>query len=97
MHPGPKVQMRRFLVTGTVSLLLLLSVGVPQAQAARVYCRIPTRHRVVCYNYTPYPVHMRVVVKTTAGPRYFRFWNNRDKWRHDFHAAVCRVRWRWHF
>jgi hypothetical protein len=89
--------MRRIIVIASmIAVLLLVFVPAP-AQAANVYCRVPTAHKVVCYNFTPYRVYMRVTVHTSAGPRYFAFWNRYTKWVHYFAPIVYSVNWRWHF
>ncbi|MGH2373028.1 MAG: hypothetical protein ACRDIC_06060 [bacterium] len=69
----------------------------PPVRAAQVFCRVPTLHKVVCWNYTPYRVWMNVTVRTSAGPRYFAFWNNYTKWVKYFVPVVYSVNWRWHF
>jgi hypothetical protein len=89
--------MRRIIVTASMIAVLLLAFVPAPAQAAQVFCRVPTNHKVVCYNYTPYRVWMNVTVHTSAGPRYFRFWNYYNKWVHYFAPVVYSVNWRWHF
>jgi hypothetical protein len=91
---------KQFLIGVLVVVLLvaaLLIVRPGQAQAANVFCRVPTAHKVVCYNYTPYRVYMRVTVHTSAGPRYFAFWNRYTKWVKYLSPVVYSVNWRWHF
>jgi hypothetical protein len=81
-----------------VLLMAVLFIAHPgTAQAAQVFCRVPTAHKVVCYNYTPYRVHMNVTVHTSAGPRYFSFWNAYNRWVKYFSPVVYSVNWKWHY
>jgi len=89
--------MRRLIIVATMAALLLVAFVPTQAQAANVYCRVPTAHKVVCYNFTPYRVWMNVRVNTSTGPRYFAFWNNYTKWVRYLAPVTYSVSWRWHF
>lgn len=91
--------MKRAVMGVILTLSLTLGLfGTPGvAQAGQVFCRVPTAHKVVCYNYTPYAVYMRVTVRTSAGPRYFAFWNYYTKWTKYFAPTVYSVSWRWRF
>jgi LPS O-antigen subunit length determinant protein (WzzB/FepE family) len=89
--------MRRIIIVASMAALLLVAFVPVQAQAANVYCRVPTAHKVVCYNFTPYRVFMNVTVHTSAGPRYFRFWNAYTKWVKYFSPVVYSVNWKWRF
>jgi len=89
--------MKRLIIIVLIAVLGLIAFVPTQAQAAQVFCRVPTLHKVVCYNYTPYQVHMNVTVRTSAGPRYFSFWNRYTKWVKYFSPVVYNVTWRWHF
>jgi hypothetical protein len=89
--------MRRIIVTATMIAVLLVAFMPAPAQAAQVFCRVPTAHKVVCYNYTPWSVYMRLTVHTSTGPRYFAFWNPYTKWTKYLTPVVYSVNWRWHF
>jgi hypothetical protein len=89
--------MRRIIVTASMIAVLLVAFVPAPAQAAQVFCRVPTAHKVVCYNYTPYAVQMNVTVHTAWGPRYFRFWNYYTRWVKYFAPVVYSVNWKWHF
>jgi hypothetical protein len=88
--------MRRVIIVVLIAVLGLVAF-VPSAEASQVYCRVPTAHKVVCYNFTPYRVYMNVTVRTAFGPRYFRFWNAYTKWVKYFQPVVFNVSWRWHY
>jgi hypothetical protein len=88
--------MKRTIVVLAITILMLVGFA-PSSQAAQVYCRVPTTHKVVCYNFTPYRVYMNVTVHTAYGARYFRFWNAYTKWTKYFAPVVYSVNWKWHF
>lgn len=61
----------------------------------RVRCEIPGNYRVVCYNFTPYVVWVRVNLFTTNGlyVRYVRIpYTRKVIWSP---AYVNRITWRW--
>jgi hypothetical protein len=92
--------MKQFWIGVLIVVLLVAALFIVrpgQAQAAQVFCRVPTNHKVVCYNYTPWSVHMNVTVRTSNGPRYFRFWMPYTKWIKYFTPTVYSVNWRWHY
>jgi len=90
--------MRRALVTLLVGLTMLVGVGTAPAQALdRVRCEIPGNYRVVCYNNTPYRVHVRVNIFTTNGlyVRYITILYTRKAVYSP--APINRITWRWWF
>lgn len=91
--------MKRIVASLVLATAFSLSsvAGALPANAAQVFCRVPTAHKVVCYNYTDYAVHMRIVVDTSAGPRYFSGWQRYTRWVRYFSPRVYSVAWRWHF
>jgi hypothetical protein len=89
--------MKRLIIVILIAVLGLVAFMPAPAQAAQVFCRVPTAHKVVCYNYTPYRVHMAVTVHTSVGPRYFSFWNAYTRWVKYFGPVVYSVNWKWHF
>ncbi len=91
------MKLRRILATLAIGAVLVLAAPAMPASAAQVFCRVPTNHQVVCFNYTQYRVHMSLVVRTSAGTRYFDFWNNYTVWRHFFAPIVYHISWRWHY
>jgi hypothetical protein len=88
--------MKRLIIITLIAVLGLVAFVPTPAQAAQVFCRVPTAHKVVCFNYTPYAVYMRVTVHTAYGPRYFQFWNYYTRWVKYFVPVVYSVNWRWH-
>jgi hypothetical protein len=88
--------MKRALATLLIGLTMLVGTAVP-ARADRVYCRIPTAHIVRCYNTTPYAVHVRLTVRTTAGTRYADFWMRYSRWSKYYVPRVLHVSWQWRF
>ena len=89
--------MKRAIIVSLIAVLGLVVFVPAQAQASQVFCRVPTAHKVVCYNYTSYAVHMNVTVHTAWGPRYFRFWNYYTRWTKYFAPVVYSVNWRWSY
>ena len=90
--------MRRILVTLLVGLTMLVgTMAVPAQAADRVRCEIPGNYRVVCYNTTPYRVHVRLRMFTTNGlyVRYFTIFNYRKVVYSP--AYINRIAWRWWF
>jgi len=87
---------KRALAMLLIALTMLVGTALP-ARADRVYCRIPTAHVVRCYNTTPYQVHVRLTVQTTAGPRYADFWMRYSRWQKYYAPIVTHVRWTWRF
>jgi hypothetical protein len=65
--------------------------------ADRVRCEIPGNYRVVCYNTTPYRVHVKLNIFTTNGlyVRYFTIFNYRKVVYSP--AYINRITWRWWF
>ena len=63
----------------------------------RVRCEIPSNYRVVCYNNTPYRIHVRLNIFTTNGlyVRYFTIFNYRKVVYSP--AYINRITWRWWF
>jgi|GEM_PF-3119730 hypothetical protein len=61
----------------------------------RVRCEIPSNYRVVCFNYTPYVVRVRVNMFTTNGlyVRYIRIPYTRKVIYSP--AYINRITWRW--
>jgi len=89
--------MRRLIIVVLIALLGLVVFVPASAEASQVYCRVPTAHKVVCYNFTPYRVYMIVTVRTAWGPKYFRFVNAYTRWVKYFQPVVFSVNWRWHY
>jgi hypothetical protein len=92
--------MRRAIVMSLVALSLLAPAMPAQATvatetAARVTCRIPTRHKVVCYNYTPYAVRVKLNLYTTAGLRVKYFTMRYTRYTVYSSAWINRITWRW--
>jgi hypothetical protein len=89
---------RRALVVLLVGLTMLVGVGAAPAQALdRVRCTIPSNYRVVCFNYTPYIVHVKVNIFTTNGlyVRYIKIAYTRKAIYSP--AYINRITWRWWF
>jgi len=85
-------------IIAVLALILTLGVMAPPAQAVdRVRCEIPTSYRVVCYNNTPYRVHVTLRIFTTNGlyVRYFTIFNYRKVVYSP--AYINRITWRWGF
>jgi hypothetical protein len=85
-----------------LALLVMLAPAVPahatvatETAAARVTCRIPTRHKVVCYNYTPYAVRVKLNLYTTAGLRVKYFTMRYTRYTVYSAATINRITWRW--
>jgi hypothetical protein len=89
--------MKRFIIIVLIGVLGLVAFVPVKAQAAQVFCRVPTAHKVVCFNYTPYRVWMNVTVHTAWGPKYFAFWNPYNRWVKYFTPVVYSVNWHWHY
>lgn len=82
----------------SVSLTLGAVGTAPLAQAAdRVRCEIPSNYRVICYNNTPYRVHVRLNIFTDNGlyTRYFTIFNYRKVVYSP--AYIDRITWRWNY
>lgn len=88
--------MRKPLATLLIAVTLLVGVMIAPVQAGgRVRCEIPSSYRVVCFNYTPYVVRVRLNIYTTNGlyVRYFRMpYTRRVVWSP---AYINRITWRW--
>jgi len=85
-------------IIAVLALILTLGVMAPPAQAVdRVRCEIPSSYRVVCYNTTPYRVHVRLSLYTDNGRyiRYFTIFNYRKVVYSP--AYINRIHWRWWF
>lgn len=85
-------------VIAALALILTLGVMASPAQAMdRVRCEIPGNYRVVCYNTTPYRVHVRLNIYTTNGRyvRYFTIFNYRKVVYSP--AYINRITWRWNY
>jgi hypothetical protein len=89
--------MKRALLTLLVGLTLLVSAALPAHAVDRVRCEIPGNYRIVCYNSTPYRVHMRLNIFTDNGlyVRYFTIFGYRKVVYSP--AFVNRVTWRWNY
>jgi hypothetical protein len=91
--------MKRTLVMLLVGLSMMVgTVGTATAaKADRVRCEIPSNYRVVCYNFTPYRVHVRLNMFTTNGV-YTRYFTILRTQKVVFSPAIVnRVTWRWSF
>jgi hypothetical protein len=101
--------MKRVLIIGIV-VMAVLGIGQISAQAqdrqisaqaqsraGRVFCNAPTSHRVVCYNFTDWAVHMNVTVWTSNGVRRYNFWNYRTRWVRYISSDVQDVGYSWWF
>lgn len=90
--------MRKAIVSVLIGLTMLVGVAALPAQAMdRVRCEIPSNYRVICYNNTPYRVHVRLNIFTTNGRyvRYFTIFNYRKVVYSP--AYINRITWRWHY
>jgi hypothetical protein len=65
--------------------------------ADRVRCEVPGTYRIVCYNFTPYRVHVRLRIFTTNGlyVRYITILYTRKVVYSP--APINRIAWRWWF
>lgn len=88
--------MRKAIVTLMIGVTLLVGTMAAPAQAAdRIRCEIPGNYRVVCFNFTPYVVRVRVNLFTTNGlyVRYVRIpYTRKVIWSP---AYINRITWRW--
>lgn len=90
--------MRRAAAAVLISLTLFLGVAAAPAQAVdRVRCDFRGNYHVICYNNTPYRVHVRLKLFTEAGIRYryFTIFN----YSHSVYSSsyINRISWRWNF
>lgn len=90
--------MRRAIVSVLIGLTLLVGVAALPAQAeSRVRCDFRGSYRIVCYNNTPYRVHVRLNLFTDAGLRirYFTIFN----YSHSVYSPsyIRRITWRWSY
>jgi hypothetical protein len=89
---------RRTIVSLLIGLTMLVGVAALPAQAAdRVRCDFRGSYHVVCYNNTPYRVHVRLKLFTEAGLRirYFTIFN----YSHSVYSPsyINRITWRWNY
>ena len=89
------IVMKRALVTVMVGLTILVGTAVPAQAVDRVRCEIPSNYRIVCFNYTPYIVRVRVNIFTTNGlyVRYIKIPYTRKVVYSP--AYINRITWRW--
>jgi hypothetical protein len=89
----------KVVVSGTVLMSMLgASAGitaVPAQAMDRVRCEIPGNYRIVCYNSTPYRVHLRLNIFTDNGryTRYITILNYRKVVYSP--SYVNRISWHW--
>jgi hypothetical protein len=92
--------MKRIIAVLALTLTLGATAGitaVPAQAMDRVRCEIPGNYRIVCYNSTPYRVHMRLNIFTDNGV-YTRFFTIFNYSKNIYSPRVVnRVTWRWSY
>ena len=90
--------MKRALATLLVSMTLMIGLTAAPAQALdRVRCDFRGSYHITCFNDTPYRVHVRLKLFTTAGVRYRYF--TILNYSHSIYSSayINRITWRWNF
>jgi uncharacterized membrane protein len=85
------------LIAPALGAILALGLMAGPAQASQVFCRIPSAHRVTCFNYTGHQIFIRIVVRTSQGPKVHKGWWSTQKWTWYFQPVVYHVSWMWHY